>query len=341
MDKRHVTFLLYDGLHLVDVAGPAEAMRHAGGYTLRFASIDGRPVRAQCGLSLSADGAIAETDGPSDLLIPGGDGVEVALRDPTLLQAVANWRQYRPDARLISICSGALLLAEAGVLDGRQATTHWCRTEQVRRSWPQVRWQLNDIHVNDGAIWTSAGVTSGIDLALALIRQDRGAPTALAVARQMLVSVQRGGGQDQYATLLEAQYSSSDRLAPLIQAISEHPGHDWTLSGMADFAALTPRTLSRQFQRELGFSPARFVERVRTDWAGNALAGGAAPHRVAEAAGFGDLQRMDRAFQRQHDCSSRSWLRRFGTTDQARRSLRKISDAPQPAITATASDIRP
>lgn len=312
MDNRTVTFLLYDGLHLVDVAGPAEAMRHAGGYHVQFASAEGGHVRAQCGLSLAADLAISDVTGPSDLLVPGGDGVEDALRHPILLSAVSGWLDVHPDARVISVCSGALLLAEAGVLDGRSATTHWCRTDQVHRTWPQVDWQLNAIHVNDGPIWTSAGVTSGIDLTLALIRRDHDAQTALAVARQMLVPVQRGGGQDQYAKLLEAQYSTADRLAPLIRAITARPGDDWHLISMADFVALTPRTLSRQFQRDLGVSPARFVERVRTDWAGNALASGAAPHRVAVAAGFGDLQRMDRAFQRQHDCTSRAWLRRFG-----------------------------
>ena len=320
MDKRIITFLLYDGLHLVDVAGPAEAMRHAGGYHLQFASADGAPVRAQCGLQLMADLAINDAAGSSDLLIPGGDGVENALRNPLLLSVVAGWLTDRPTdhptARLISVCSGALLLAEAGVLDGRRATTHWCRADQVHRNWPNVNWQLNQIHVNDGAVWTSAGVTSGIDLALALIRKDHDAQTALAVARQMLVSVQRGGGQDQYTKLLEAQYVATDRLAPLIQAVTASPGDDWHLSSMADFVALPPRTLSRQFQRDLGVSPARFVERVRIDWAGNALAGGTAPHHVAIAAGFGDLQRMDRAFLRQHDCTSRAWLRRFGMARQ-------------------------
>ena len=312
MDKRTLTILLYDGLHLVDVAGPAEALRQAGGYCLQFASVGAAEVRAQCGVRLAADLAIDRVHGPSDLLIPGGDGIEQALTDPALLGIVAGWRDHRPDARLISVCSGALLLAAAGVLNGRPATTHWCRADQVQRNWPQVDWQLNQIHVHDGPVWTSAGVTSGIDLALALIRHDHDAQTALTVARQMLVPVQRGGGQDQYAALLEAQYSTTDRLAPLIRAVTAQPGDDWTLASMADFAALTPRTLSRLFQRDLGVSPARFVERVRTDWAGNALAGGAAPHRVAAAAGFGDLQRMDRAFQRQHDCTSRAWLRRFG-----------------------------
>ncbi|NHF74640.1 GlxA family transcriptional regulator [Paracoccus xiamenensis] len=313
MDKRIVTFMLYDGLHLVDVAGPAEAMRHAGGYHLQYTSVDGGPARAQCGLSLAAELPIADVARPSDLLVPGGDGIETAMQNPAILRPVARWLVDHPQSRVISICSGALLLAEAGVLNGRSATTHWCRADQVHRNWPQVDWRLNQIHVHDGPVWTSAGVTSGIDLALAMIRQDHDAQTALAVARQMLVPVQRGGGQDQYAKLLEAQYSTTERLAPLIRAVTASPGHNWHLNSMADFAALTPRTLSRQFQRDLGVSPARFVERVRTDWAGNALAGGAAPHQVAAAAGFGDLQRMDRAFQRHHDCTSRAWLRRFGT----------------------------
>lgn len=312
MDKRHVTFLIYDQMHLVDVAGPAEAMRHAGGYVLRYASVDGEPVQAQCGLSVTPDAALDDIATPSDLLIPGGDGIEYALSNPALRVMVADWPMANPDARLISVCSGALLLAAAGVLRGRRATTHWCRADQVAQNWPQVDWQMDAIHINDGPVWTSAGVTSGIDLALALIRQDMGTETALAVARQMLVSVQRGGGQNQYAALLRAQFSATDRLAPLIQAITDCPGRDWTLTSMADFAAMTQRTLSRQFQRDLDESPARFVERVRTDWAGNALASGTMPHRAAQAAGFGDLQRMDRAFQRQHGCSSRAWMRRFG-----------------------------
>lgn len=311
MDKRQITVLLFDGLHLVDVAGPSEAMRHAGGYALRYASADGGPVRAQCGLQLMADQALAQVTGPSDLLVPGGDGIQGLLDETAVVDRVARWPDDHPGARIVSVCSGALLLAQAGLLRGRRATTHWCRAEQVSQAWPDTDWQMDAIHVEDGPIWTSAGVTSGIDLALALIRRDLGPDRALAVARQMLVAVQRGGGQAQYAALLTAQYAATDRLVPLIQAITDSPGRDWSLEQMADFAAMTPRTLSRQFQRDLRQPPARFVERVRTDWAGNALAGGARPQQVARAAGFGDLQRMDRAFQRQHGCSSRAWLARF------------------------------
>ena len=130
-----------------------------------------------------------------------------------LVDIVANWPRRHPDARIISVCSGALLLAQAGLLRGRRATTHWCRADEVGQLWPETDWKMVAIHVEDGPIWTSAGVTSGIDLALALIRRDLGADQAQAVARQMLVSVQRGGGQAQYAALLAAQYAAADRLA--------------------------------------------------------------------------------------------------------------------------------
>ncbi|CAN0603281.1 unnamed protein product, partial [Ectocarpus sp. 12 AP-2014] len=202
-----------------------------------------------------------------------------------------------PNGRVISICSGALLLAAAGVLDGRTATTHWSRLTDTKQ-FGRVLWDLDQICTAQDRVFTSAGVTTGIDLALSIIRADCGASVALAVARELVMQLRRTGGQSQYAMHLAGQFTKDDTLTRLIEQVVAEPHLNWTLAAMAETAGLNPRTLSRHFKRDLQENPAQFVERVRVDHARGLMADKLPLKQVARLSGFGDLQRMRRAFLR-------------------------------------------
>lgn len=320
MDKpptqRTIDVLIFEGVNLLDVAGPVqafEAAEHGGRpvYTHRHLSLDGGPVRASNGLRLHADGALCDITQGNDLLVPGGDGVDRALRHAPLLEAVRRKAAEGTQARLISICSGALILAAAGVLDGRPATTHWSR-EADTRDYAQVIWDLDRISQSDGTIFTSAGVTTGIDLALAIIRADCGNATALTVARELVVQLRRTGGQSQYAMHLAGQFTSDDKLSRVIEAVIARPDRPWTLNDLAEAAMMNSRTLSRHFNRHLDTSPAQFVERVRLDHARGLLNDRLPLKTVATRSGFGDTQRMRRAFQRHFGVGISDYVRIFG-----------------------------
>jgi transcriptional regulator GlxA family with amidase domain len=190
-----------------------------------------------------------------------------------------------------------MLLAQAGVLDGIAATTHWAREEQTK-NYPDVAWDLDRISISHGKVFTSAGVTTGIDLALAIIQADCGPSAALAVARELIVQLRRTGGQSQYAFHLAGQFTGDGTLAQLIEQIVARPNLDWTLEAMADAAGMNTRTLTRRFKRDLEETPAQFVEKVRVDHARSLLQEEMPLKRVAAESGFGDLQRMRRAFRR-------------------------------------------
>ena len=297
---RKIDILLFDGVNLLDVAGPVQAFEAAnlGGtleYQTRFVSVDGQPVRACCGLQLTPESRMVADRTGNDLLIPGGTGVDRQLENTLLLDLI---RQYAAGSgRVISVCSGAMILAEAGVLDGLAATTHWSRQEQTR-DYPEVVWDLDRISISQGKVFTSAGVTTGIDLALAIIQADCGPSTALAVARELIVQLRRTGGQSQYAFHLAGQFTGDGTLAQLIERIVAQPNLDWTLEAMADAAGMNTRTLTRRFKRDLEETPAQFVEKVRVDHARSLLQEEMPLKRVAAESGFGDLQRMRRAFRR-------------------------------------------
>ena len=240
---RLVDILIYDGVNLLDVAGPAQAFEAASevvnrAYEIRYVSPDGGSVRASSGLCMSADARLSGTDSAHDLLIPGGRGVDALLTDRRLMNTIAVRAQGQ--GRMISVCSGAMALAEAGVLDGLSATTHWAREDQAR-SYPKVRWDLDKINIAQGKVHTSAGVTAGIDLALALIQSDCGPSVALAVARELVVQLRRTGGQSQYAFHLAGQFTGDDTLATLIEKIVSEPYRDWTLEPMAATAGMNTR----------------------------------------------------------------------------------------------------
>lgn len=297
---RTIDVLLFDDVNLLDVGGPVQAFEAANhakacSYRIRFVSFEGRPVKASCGLLLTPQASFSARGIGNDLLVPGGSGVDAQIAKPKLLKLI---QRYNAGAgRIISICSGAIVLAAAGILDGLPATTHWGRQEHTK-DYPEVAWDLDKISITQGKVFTSAGVTTGIDLALAIIQMDCGPSAALSVARELIVQLRRTGGQSQYAFHLAGQFSGDETLARLIEKVVAEPQLDWTLDLMAEVSGMHPRTLTRRFKSDVDETPAHFVERVRVDHARNLLQGDTPLKRVATESGFGDLQRMRRAFQR-------------------------------------------
>ena len=313
-ETRDISVLLFDDVNLLDVAGPVQAFASANvereRYRLHFRSLDGKDVRTSCGLRLRVDGRLVRR-GASDLLVPGGAGVDALRGSPALRARIARWQERDPAQRLIAICSGALVLAEAGVLDGRPATTHWGREAEALACYPDVDWSIGRLFCIDGAVMTSAGVSSGIDLALEIIQRDHGPECALAVARELVVYLKRSGTQAQFAELLSAQFSSDRDTRRLIRLIADAPGRSWTLERMADAVHTTPRTLTRRFRASTGQSPVKFLERYRVKLACDALASGAASTAAADTAGFESFQKMQRAFKRQLGTTVGRYRERF------------------------------
>ena len=318
---RPIDVLVFDKVNIVDVAGPVQAFDDARlkgerAYTLRYLSPDGGAVRASCGLRLAVDGALASHAPEADLLVPGGGGVDLLLNEESVLAPIRAQAKTRRGGRLISVCSGALLLAAAGVLNGRPATTHWSRGKMVRELYPAVHWELDRIFTRSGQIYSSAGVCTGIDLALFIIQQDCGNQEALAVAQELVVYMRRGGGQGQYSNVLQAQFALEAPLVRLAERIAENPQKNWTLDALAAEANMSSRTLSRRFSTTLGISPVQFVELTRLEAARALLSEGVPKKQVAAQSGFGDLQRMRRSFQRHLGVSASEYLGRFGPIAQ-------------------------
>ncbi|WP_405828889.1 GlxA family transcriptional regulator [Streptomyces sp. NBC_01176] len=310
---RTVVVVLFDAVQSLDVTGPAEVFAGAetcrpGSYRVRTASLDGAPVRTSSGLALVPDGTLAEAPAPHTLLVPGGRGTR--RPDPRL----TDWlREHGPRAdRLVSVCTGALLLARAGLLDGRRATTHWAYCDTLAREHPAVRVESDPIYVRDGRVSTSAGVTSGIDLALALVEEDLGREAALTVARHLVVFLRRPGNQAQFSAQLAAQTARREPLREVQQWITEHPGEDLCVESLAARARLSPRHFARAFQSETGVTPGRYVDRVRLEHARRLLedtADGVA--EISRACGYGTPEAMRRAFVRALGAAPAEYRRRF------------------------------
>lgn len=314
---RTIDILLFDDVNLLDVSGPVQAFdtAFANGhkrYDIRYVSLDGRPVKASCGLRLAPDAVLSADSSCDDLLIPGGDGVDALISNDVVCDIIARHLRRKPNGRVISICSGALLLAAAGVLDGRLATTHWSRAADTK-TYDRVLWDLDRIFAVHDHVFTSAGVTTGIDLALSIIRADYGSAVALEVARELVVQLRRTGGQSQYAMHLAGQFTKDNALTQLIEQVVAAPHLDWSLDELAQSAGMNPRTLSRYFKRDLQESPGQFVERVRVDHARGLLAVKLPLKDVARRSGFGDLQRMRRAFQRRFGVNVSDYIKSFVT----------------------------
>jgi transcriptional regulator GlxA family with amidase domain len=310
---RTVAFVVFPGFQLLDVAGPNTAFEIAGRfapgtYKLVLRAPGGGAVESSSGISLDASplGRLAA----DTIVVAGGD---IARSIPAARELVA-WLRRARARRLASVCSGAFLLAEAGLLDGRRATTHWDSSDHFAGRYPRVQLDADRIFVRDGPIWTSAGISAGIDLALALIEEDLGDALARRVAQQLVVHQRRPGGQSQFAGLAEMG-GRSGRFATLLEWMHEHLAEELTVERLADRAAMSPRHFARAFVAETGTTPAKAVERLRVEAARTALETTHLPlQRVAEAAGFGDPGRMRRSF-----------LRAFGQPPQGLRRTARLS----------------
>ncbi|MFE0452706.1 GlxA family transcriptional regulator [Streptomyces sp. NPDC058914] len=313
MAQRTVLVVLFDGVQSLDVTGPVEVFAGAEGlvpgtYRIGTASLDGAPVRTSSGLTLVPDGTLAGAPGPHTLLVPGGRGTR--RPDPRL----TGWlRENGPRAeRLVSVCTGAILLAEAGLLDGRRATTHWAYCDTLARDHPAVEVDADPVYVRDGHVSTSAGVTSGIDLALALVEEDLGREVALTVARHLVVFLRRPGNQAQFSAQLAAQTAQREPLREVQQWITEHPADDLTVEALAARARLSPRHFARAFRAETGTTPGRYVDRVRLEHARRLLEDtGDGVEEISRASGYGTPEAMRRAFIRALGTAPAEYRRRF------------------------------
>ncbi|KUN38137.1 AraC family transcriptional regulator [Streptomyces longwoodensis] len=313
MPQRTVLVVLFDGVQSLDVTGPLEvfagAERHTPGtYRIRTASLDGAPVRTSSGLTLVPDGPLAGARDPHTLLVPGGEGTRTS--DPEL---TAWLRAHGPRARrLVSVCTGAILLAGAGLLDGRRVTTHWSYCAKLARDHPSVTVEPDPVYVRDGHVATSAGVTAGIDLALALVEEDLDRDAALTVARHLVVFLRRPGNQAQFSAQLAAQTARRDPLREVQRWITEHPADDLSVEALAARARLSPRHFARAFRDETGTTPGRYVDRVRLEHARRLLEDTAdGVEEVSRASGYGTPEAMRRAFVKALGTPPAEYRRRF------------------------------
>ena len=302
----HVQIVLFDGVQSLDVTGPLEVFTHAGGYRVTTAGVGGVPVRTSSGLRLTPDEALG--DGPDTLVVPGGEGT----RDPQP-EVVAWLREHGHEpTRIMSVCTGAFLLAEAGLLADKRATTHWQYCDSLQGRHPEIEVDPEPIFVRDGRIATSAGVTTGIDLALALVEEDRGREVALAIARGLVMFLRRPGNQAQFSAPLAGQLAHREPLRDVQRLIAEHPETDLSIPALAAAANLSPRQFTRAFTAEIGVPPGRYVDRVRLETARRLLedtADGIA--EVARRTGYGTPEAMRRAFLQALNVSPAEYRRRF------------------------------
>lgn len=317
----HVAILGFPDAQMLDITGPlevfartsrwlADTWRRPPAYSIELVAARAGPLRMSSGLELVAGRGFRDVEACDTLLVAGGVGWRAAAEDAELLA----WLRAMAGrvGRLGSICNGALLLAAAGLLDGRRAATHWAYCDRLAEMAPGCRVERDAIFVQDGALFTSAGVTTGMDLALEMVEQDHGKATAVAVAHELVIYRKRPGGQAQFSRFLEAE-QRQDRLGELQLWILDHLDEDLPLDRLADAAGMSPRHFSRRFKAELGVTPAAYVARVRLEEARRRLEGGShSLKEVARACGFADEQNLRRAFRHLVGVAPRDYRARFG-----------------------------
>lgn len=318
MTEPKVVFVTFPGAQILDVTGPLEVFSTASRllpsvtYGTRIVSSAGGPVLVTCGLEFATT-AIGEVDGPVDtLVVAGGADTDLHADDDFLsrLRGLAETSR-----RVTSVCSGAFLLAAAGLLDGRCATTHWRNCHELATEYPQLTVVGDAIYVRDGNVWTSAGVTAGIDLALALVADDHGAQAAAAVARQLVVYLRRSGGQAQFSALLAAQAPDSEPVRDLLSWLPEHLDEDLSVPVLARRLNLSERQFRRVFKVQVGKAPAEHVESLRLEAARGLLeTTHSSIGHIATICGFGAVETMNRTFRRRLDTTPGEHRRHFGAT---------------------------
>jgi transcriptional regulator GlxA family with amidase domain len=316
---RVIDVLAYPAVQLLDVTGPVQVFASAndfvaetGGarpYALRVVAQGGEGITSSSGVALAAGPLTRSSDELDTLIVAGGQGVEAAAENPILVDWV---RERAARARRVaSICTGAFLLAAAGLLDGRRATSHWKYCTMLAQRFPAVRVEPDPIFVCDGSVWTSAGVTAGIDLALALVEEDLGRSVALAVARYLVVFLKRPGGQAQFSAALALQ-AADDKFGALHDWINGHLAGDLSLSVLADQAGMSERSFSRHYAEATGQTPARAIERLRVEAARRLLSESRLPvKRIAQRCGFGSEETMRRSFLRLLTTTPQDYRARF------------------------------
>lgn len=311
-----VAILVYDGVTLLDVAGPAEVFKEANrfgaDYGIMLLSPTGADVTTNLGVRIAADGALSQAPAADTLLVAGSDRFPRARVPADLVDAVRT--PAAAAGRVASICTGAFVLAAAGLLDGKRATTHWKVAHELAARHPTSRVEPDAIYVRDGTTYTSAGVTAGIDLALALVEEDHGPDVARDVARALVVYMQRAGGQSQFSAPLQGAPPRSPALRTITDLVTANPSGDHSLGELARHLNVSTRHLTRLFRDELSTTPARYVENIRFDMARALLDQGHSATRAATLAGFPSYESMRRVFARKLSISPAAYQRRFSTT---------------------------
>jgi transcriptional regulator GlxA family with amidase domain len=312
---RRIVLVAFDRFQALDLTGPAEVFSMAarlkeGAYSIEVAAASAE-ISSSSGLHLRPDRSLSSVRGAIDtLVVVGGEGVPAALRDQALLRWIA--RAAPRCRRVASVCNGAFLLAAAGLLDGRRATTHWAACEVLARRHPETDVEPDAIFVKDGDVYTSAGVTAGMDLSLALVEEDLGRRAALEVARWLVLFLKRPGGQSQFSTQLSAQIADREPLRDLQAWIADNLDADLSVPALAERACMSPRNFARAFRRETGVTPAAYVEAARVEAARVALDGSQEPiESIARRCGFGTVETMRRSFHRRLGVGPSGYRDRF------------------------------
>ena len=317
---RRIELLIYPDIQLLDATGPAQVFATAGQlagtpYDLALVAHRTDPVRSSAGISLVPHITMEQCSGELDtLMIAGGPGTRAAMIDEHVLA----WARRRSERarRTTSVCSGSFILAAAGLLHGKRATTHWsCRHELAQR-FPELDIAEDDpVFVQDGDVWTSAGVTAGMDLALALVEDDLGHDIALRAARQLVLYLKRGGSQAQFSEPLQRQYVDRQPIRDVQRFIHEHPTAKLTNAALAEVAAMSERNFCRVFRAEVGVTPAAYVESVRVELARCLLSNSEQTiGSIAQAAGFGSAETLHRSFRRHLGTTPATYRQQFATT---------------------------
>ena len=317
-----VVIVAFENVLLLDLTGPVQVFASANEiaattgrtpYRIQVVSRDGGNVTTAAGLTVGTESwHTLKRRRVDTLLIPGGLGARAFSRDEEAVRWLS--RTARSATRVCSVCTGAIALAATGLLDGHRAATHWSAAAEFKARFPQVSLDPDAIYVREGKIWTSAGVSAGIDLCLALVEQDEGRELAMATARELVVYLKRPGGQSQFSTLLNAQAADRGRFDELHAWMAENLDADLSVDRLAERAAMSPRNFARVYTHETGTTPARFVDALRVEAARRTLEQSRLQlAKVAQRAGFGDEERMRRAFIRRLGIAPGEYRRRFAS----------------------------
>ena len=322
-DPRRIVLLGFDRFQALDLVGPAEVFSMAsrlqqGAYSIEVVAARNSEISSSSGLRLRPDRSLGACRGKIDtLVVVGGEGVPDAMQDRGTLSWIS--KAASRSRRVTSVCNGAFLLARAGLLDGRRATTHWSACETLQRRYPEVEVEPDAIFVKDGDVYSSAGVTAGMDLSLALVEEDLGRRAALEVARWLVLFLKRPGGQSQFSAQLSAQVAEREPLRELQAWIADHLDADLSVPALAERACMSPRNFARAFRKEVGMTPAVYVEAARIEAARIALDGSQEPiESVARRCGFGTVETMRRAFHRRLGVGPSGYRERFMTLAELR-----------------------